>query len=272
MPQRRKAGWWSIALLAVAGCADNSMVLKGQVDNFQKQQLAMTRQYQELQTRAAALDRDQQQLQAQLAQTQQQNKVMDDQLSGMRDQLRTVTAQLAQARAEKITSEKKVEAMNASLRRTGETTITPNNSFAQTLPNLNLPAGAVRRDGDVVRISLPAAQLFEPGTARLRPQGLALLTQVGSELLRLYPDQMIGIEGYTDTDPVIGSQWRSNHELSMAQAMTVYDVTVTRTRLQPNQLFVTGHGANHPVASNATPEGKQLNRRVEFVVYPDRRQ
>lgn len=272
MPQRRKASWWLIALVGVSGCADNSMVLKGQVDNYQKQQLAMSRQYQELQTRAAALDRDQQQLQSLLAQTQQQNKVMEDQLVGMRDQLRAVTTQLAQAKAEKTTSDKKIEAMNASLRRHGETTIAPNNSFAQTLPNLNLPAGAVRRDGDVIRVSVATGQLFEPGTARLRPPAVGTITQVGNELLRLYPDQMIGIEGYTDTDPVVGSQWRSNHEMAIAQAMTVYDTIITRTRLQPNQLFVTGHGPNHPIASNATPDGKQLNRRVEFVVYPEKKQ
>ena len=31
-----------------------------------------------------------------------------------------------------------------------------------------------------------------------------------------------------------------------------------------------GHGANHPVVSNASEEGKRRNRRIEFVVYPER--
>jgi flagellar motor protein MotB len=53
--------------------------------------------------------------------------------------------------------------------------------------------------------------------------------------------------------------------------MTVYDVLVNRTRLQGNQLFVAGHGSNHPIVSNATPEGKQRNRRVELVIYPERK-
>ena len=33
--------------------------------------------------------------------------------------------------------------------------------------------------------------------------------------------------------------------------------------------FVVGHGSNHPVVSNATPAGKERNRRVELVVYPE---
>jgi chemotaxis protein MotB len=270
MSQIARASWW-IGLALLAGCADNSLVLKGQVDRFQQQQAAMTQQYQQLQTRANALDRDNQELGAMLAQTRQQSKVIEEQLAGTRDQLRTVTAQLAQSRSEKATSEKKVEALNASMRRQGGTTITPNNNLAQTLPNLNLPPGYVRADGDVVRVALPGSQLFEPGTARLRPAAVALITQAGNELLRLYPDQIIGVEGYTDIDPVVGGQWRNNHELSVARAMTVYDTIVSRTRVQPTQLFVTGHGANHPVASNATPEGKETNRRVELVVYPEKK-
>jgi flagellar motor protein MotB len=53
--------------------------------------------------------------------------------------------------------------------------------------------------------------------------------------------------------------------------MTVYDVLINRTRLQANQLFVVGRGSINPIVSNATPEGKQRNRRVELVIYPDRK-
>ena len=40
--------------------------------------------------------------------------------------------------------------------------------------------------------------------------------------------------------------------------------------MAPNQLFVIGHGGNHPVVSNASDAGKARNRRIEFVVYPER--
>jgi len=255
-----------------AGCADNAMVLKSQVDRFQQQQVAMTRQYQELQARAAALDRDNQELAAALAQTRQQSKIIEDQLAGTRDQLRSVTAQLAQAKAERVAAEKQIETVNASMKRQSGTTITPNSSLPQALPNLNLPPGCVRRDGDVIRVALPARELFEPGTAQLKPTAAGLIVAAGSELLRLYPEQMIGVEGYTDSEPMLAGRWRSAHELSMAYAMTVYDLLISRTQLRPNQLFVCGHGGNHPMASNATPEGREMNRRVELVVYPEKRQ
>jgi chemotaxis protein MotB len=85
-----------------------------------------------------------------------------------------------------------------------------------------------------------------------------------------YPRQVIGIEGHTDVDPP-SSAFRSEHQLATAQAHAVMDALTQRARFQPQRLFVLGHGANHPVASNGTPEGKARNRRVELVVYPETR-
>jgi chemotaxis protein MotB len=257
--------------LLVAGCADNPMVMKGRITQLEQQQAASSRQYQQLQDRAYALDRDNQEKDTLLAQARQQTKVSEDELTMLRGQLQSITSQLAQARAEKENIDRRVQVLNASMQRQGGVTIDPNSSLQQTLPAVNIAGAFVRRDGEVIRIELPGNTLFEPGTARLRPGAANLITDVAAEIARVYPDQMIGIEGYTDNDPVAGGQWRNNHELSIARALSVYDVLINRSRLLGNQLFVTGHGPNHPVVSNATAEGKQRNRRIEFVVYPDRK-
>lgn len=264
------ARWpWVLVLAACCGCAENSMVLQGQVDRYQQQQLAMSRQYEQLRQRAAALDRDNQELGALLAQTRQQAKVLDDQTEALQEQLRGITQQLADARAEKENREKQVQALTASLRRRGGVSITPNNSLLQTLPAIDLPGVFVRRDGDVIRVALPASRLFDSQSARLQPGAAALISNAALEIVQDYPEQIVGVEGHTDTDPVAAGSWRNNHELSVAWAMAVYDVLVGRTRLRREQLFVVGHGPNHPIHSNATPEGKQGNRRVELVVYPE---
>ena len=262
---------WACLLLVVAGCADNPMFLKSRVTKMEQDQVAMSRQYQQLQDRANALDRDNQDKDIQLSQAKQQVKVSDDELAGLRDQLRSTTSQLAQLHAEKENVDRRVQALNASMQRQDGVTINPNNSFLQTPPAMNIAGAYVRRDGDVIRIEMPAGELFEPGSDRLRPGANNLITDAAAEIARTYPDQMIGVEGYTDNDPVAGGPWHNSHELSVARAMAVYDVLVNHTRLQGNQLFVTGHGSNHPLVSNATPAGKQRNRRVELVVYPDRK-
>lgn len=262
--------WWTCLLLLVAGCADNAMVLKGKLSQAEQQQAAMSRQYQQIQDRANALAKDNEEIGVLLAQARQQAKVAEDGRTAIQEQLRATNAQLAQVRSEKETNDKRVQTLTASLQRQGGVTIGANNSLLQTLPAVNIPGVHVRRDGDVIRVELPAANLFEPGGARLRPGADGLIANAASEIIRVYPDQLIGIEGHTDTDPV-GNPWRSNQELSVVEAMVVYDVLLNRMRLPSSQVFVVGQGANRPVVSNATAEGKQRNRRVELVVYPERR-
>ena len=271
MPRLTLAHWSSALLLAaLAGCADNPLVLKGKVTQAEQQQANLTRQNQLYQDRIAKLDRDNQELETTLAQTRQERRVMEDQLAAIREQLRGTTSQLTQVQGERQDLDKKTQAMAASMRRQTGVSIAPNNSFLQTLPAIRYPDVHVRRDGDVIRIELPGNQLFDPGGARVRPAAMNMIADVAIEIRRTYPDQLLGIEGHTDTDAVSGGQYRTNHELSAARALAVYDVLVNSQRYRPEQLFVVGHGANHPVVSNGTLEGKQRNRRVELVIYPDR--
>ncbi len=262
---------WLVALTLplLAGCAENPLVLKGQLDKSQQQQLASARQKDELQTRASSLDRDNQELVTRLTQEQQRAKVLEDQVSVLREQLSGTAAQLARLREDKKSGEQKVQALTASLQRQGGTTITPNNSLLQALPVINLPDVYARRDGDVIRVELPSYRLFEAGNARLLPGAQQTITAAATEVLRTYPDQIIGIEGHTDSDPMRNSAWRNQHHLSLGQALAVYDVLLTQVRVPAQQLFVAGHGANHPLYSNATTPGKQRNARVELVIYPD---
>jgi len=262
---------FSLLLVAMVGCANNPMVVQGKLGKLQEQQAATLRQNTQLQGRLTALDKDHQETAALLAQERQRNGVLKDELTGVRELLRSANTKLANVQAEKENRDKQVQALTASLHRQGGVSITPNNSLLQKLPVINLPGGHVRRDGDVIRVALPEGQLFESGSSRLRSGAAATIATTAAELLAIYPDQIVGVEGHTDSDPVTSSQWRNNHELSVARAMAVYDVLVSRTRYQPNQLFLVGHGPNHPITSNGSLDGKRHNRRVELVIYPDKK-
>lgn len=259
-----------LVLTAAAGCAQNPYVMQGKLQELQQQHLALTQKHQELLTRANTLDQDNQEQQALLAQAQQQRKVLEDQLVAIRDQLSGATGQLARLRDERSEVDKKVETLAASVKRKAGATITANNSLKEQLPSIDIPGVEVRHDGDVIRIELPGNQLFEPGGARLLNSASAVIDAVSSEVARVYPNQLVGVEGHTDSDPINNQFWRDNHHLSLGRAMAVYDYLATRSRLKPQQLFVVGHGANHPVVSNGTPAGKERNRRVELVVYPEK--
>lgn len=264
---------WIVLVAAgfLAGCADNALVLKGQVQQLQQQQLALSRQAQELQNRASALDRDNQEKDILLAQAQQRAQVAESQLAAVKEQLGSVTRQLAQVRQEHEASESRVQALNASMKRRGGVAIQPNSSLQEDLPAINLPGVQVRRDGDVVRVELPGKTLFPAADGRLSPEGVRLVQGVANEVARDYPGHRIGVQGHLGKgSPAPGGPWKSQHHLSYAEAMAVFDVLSTQTRLSAAQLEVSGHGPNHPVVSNATPAGQERNHRVELVIYPDK--
>ena len=80
----------------------------------------------------------------------------------------------------------------------------------------------------------------------------------------------ISATNLTDNRQTHSQQFPTNHHLSVGQALAVYNLLVQRQTMPAHQLFVIGHGANHPVVSNASEEGKRRNRRIEVVVYPER--
>ena len=105
-----------------------------------------------------------------MAQQQQQTKLLEDRLNAVTEQLRSTTAQLAQVQGDKQEIDSKAKALTASMRRQAGVSITPNNSFLQTLPAIRYADVHVRRDGDVIRIELPGNQLFDPGTPACVPR------------------------------------------------------------------------------------------------------
>jgi flagellar motor protein MotB len=259
-----------VVLPALSGCANNPYALQSQNQTLQQQQVALQQRNNELQSRASTLDRDNQELETLLAQSRQQGKVLEDQLAAVRDQLSTASSQFAQLRDEKQLSDKQTEALLASTRRQSGAKITANNSLQRNLPGVNLPGVEVRTDGDVVRIELPAARLFQTGSTALQPTAGPLVESVAAEVARAYPDQKIGIEGHTDSDFVRSPQGGDNQQLSVARATAVYQYITSRGQIPAARMFIVGHGSTQPVVSNATAAGKARNSRVELVVYPDK--
>lgn len=260
-----------LLLLPVTGCgrfvfSPNQKGPAGQ----QQQMQALAQQTQEYQSRAQTLDKDNQELETMLAQSRQQIQLLNDEVTATRQQLKTTTDQLLALRENNSQLQNKTSALLASVEKQAGAEIRANNSLLKNLTITNIPGATVRQDGDVVRVELAGDQLFTPGSAYLKGGADQLVLSVAADLRRNFPHQFIGIEGHTDDQPTHSQQFPSNHHLSVAQALAVYNTIIQRGAMPGQQLFVIGHGANHPVVSNATESGKARNRRIEIVVYPER--
>jgi flagellar motor protein MotB len=233
------------------------------------QQQALAQQTQQYQTRANDLDRSNQELEAMLAQSRQQTQLLEDQVRATQTQLRDTADRLAATQVDNDQLRSRTSALAASVQTRSQAEIRANNSLVRNLTVANMPGINVRPDGDVVRIELPSDQLFNYGTAQLKMGADATLRTVAADIIQNYPQQLIGVEVHTDGSPATSAQLPTDQHISVSQAMAVYDMLIRLGGMPPKQLFVVGHGSNHPLVSNATEAGRVRNRRVELVVYPE---
>ncbi|ACV57468.1 flagellar motor protein MotB [Alicyclobacillus acidocaldarius] len=114
-----------------------------------------------------------------------------------------------------------------------------------------------------VQITMRDVALFNTGQAVLLPKAKAIIEGLIPFFKQISND--IVVEGYTDTQPINTPIYPSNWELSAARAMSVVRFLADHG-INPTRLAGMGYGQYHPVASNATPAGRQANRRVNIVI------
>lgn len=122
----------------------------------------------------------------------------------------------------------------------------------------------IGRDGLV--ISLREAGFYNSGSAAPHASSMPSLDSI-AETLKTAPYD-IRIEGHTDNVPIHTAQFASNWELSTARASTLTRLFIERHDFRPARLSASGYAEFHPVASNATAEGRGENRRVDIIVLP----
>ncbi|GAB4110620.1 MAG: hypothetical protein OHK0013_46500 [Sandaracinaceae bacterium] len=111
------------------------------------------------------------------------------------------------------------------------------------------------------RILIGETIYFEFDTEVIRPVSMPLLDQVAEVIGSLDVQLRIRVEGHTDN---LGTD-AYNVDLSFRRARAVVEYLVSRG-VPRERLEYRGYGAEHPVAPNDTPQGRALNRRVEFTI------
>ncbi|PIE66837.1 MAG: hypothetical protein CSA23_07135 [Deltaproteobacteria bacterium] len=124
-------------------------------------------------------------------------------------------------------------------------------------------AAAVRREGDLLAITLKGDVSFDLDSDVVRPGLYNELDRIARIMIK-YPRTSILVEGHTDST---GSE-NYNQQLSQRRAVSVKNLLVRRG-VPDYRINTLGHGEHRPVATNSTPEGRQMNRRVEIRINPD---
>jgi chemotaxis protein MotB len=218
---------------------EREKALTGQRDDLQKRIDAATALIADLKNRLAKLGQD------------------VEGLSGERSQLQgslaSTQAQLAELEKQKAAA----EARAATFR-----------TLVEKLRSM-VDSGKIKvtiRNGRML-LALPNDVLFDSGKTALKADGKDAIGKI-AQVLATIGDRHFLVGGHTDNVPIKNAKFPSNWELSTARAVEVVKLLIAGG-MKPQVLGAAGYAEADPVASNDTPDGKALNRRIEIVLEPN---
>lgn len=114
-------------------------------------------------------------------------------------------------------------------------------------------------------IQLPANLLFRPGSALIESDdALLFIKRVALMITKMSNNMDVVVRGHTDDQPLPSdSLYKDNWELSTARSVNVTKELID-AGVRPMRLTAAGHAQYRPITTNATPEGRARNRRVEL--------
>ncbi|HEX4420240.1 MAG TPA: OmpA family protein [Kofleriaceae bacterium] len=102
---------------------------------------------------------------------------------------------------------------------------------------------------------------FDLDKATIKPESFSLMNEIGDVITKNPQIKQIRIEGYASAD----GDAKHNKKLSDQRAKSVMKYLVDH-KIPATSLSAIGYGVEHPIADNATEDGREKNRRVEFAI------
>lgn len=161
----------------------------------------------------------------------------------------------------------KFDAINQSLAEKGTSLKQIQEKIEISLEKFQNAGIEVEFKGGLVHLFMPNDLMFNSGSTAIGWEGKQLLAVVAG-VLNEYPGTSIYVVGNTDNAPY-QSAGRDNWTLSTDRANAVARVLIKDGKVAAERIISAGRASYHPIADNATDEGKWLNRRTDIIINPN---
>lgn len=127
----------------------------------------------------------------------------------------------------------------------------------------NLPPGvtAENRNGEVV-LTIEGDVLFDSGKATLKTDAKRTIDKVVAEIKKQHPNARLRLAGFTDTDPIKKSTFKTNYHLGFERAFNVGEYIASKG-FDQSKIFYSSYGPDVPKST------KKASRRVEVAIVND---
>jgi chemotaxis protein MotB len=119
-----------------------------------------------------------------------------------------------------------------------------------------------------IKYTVNSDLLFAPGGWKISPRGQNIMAGFAEKLAPTQQNKIV-VNGYTDNTKIGSDLMKqgvtSNQALSQKRAESVMQFLISKG-VKPDLISAVGHGEQNPVATNATPQGRAQNRRVDLTL------
>ena len=130
------------------------------------------------------------------------------------------------------------------------------------LPEVSLSGITVRGNTDYQVYGLEEKVLFDTDKATIKPSAAEALKQISASITQRYAGKDVRVLGFADSR----GDKSYNRDLSKQRAEAVKNYLIATDKMPADHLSTEAFGETQPAATNATPAGRQENRRVEIAV------
>ena len=124
---------------------------------------------------------------------------------------------------------------------------------------------AVEQHEGKIYVTVGAGGAFPSGRAELTAEARGIMERIA--FAAMSDASTISVTGHTDDVPLNpASPFRDNWGLAAARSASVVRELAATGLLDPNRLTANSEGESNPIADNSTPEGRELNRRIEIEI------
>jgi chemotaxis protein MotB len=274
-----RAGRRAATVALLLSCAAGSGCVKK--SDYEALQAKSQSEREELAAKLAAAEQKGLSLEQALAKEQERSKELEAEIARLKAELEDNQARLVELQHQLTDMVKSSANLKASIQEMQEALNTLHEQKRQTeariaefkklLGSFKALIDAGKLKVKVVRgrmvVELPSDVLFASGSIDLSEAGKAAVAEVGAIFVSM-KDREFQIEGHTDDQPIKTARFPSNWELAAGRAIAVAQILI-KSGLPPTRVSAASFGEFRPVVSNAKPETRAHNRRIEIVLVPD---
>lgn len=197
-----------------------------------------------------------------------EKSALESELASAREETDNVKGQMNELEKNLSMKSDEIVSLSSEIKKNNEQIAELQNAIKDVFEIYNSSDFEITEKNGKLYVTMANKILFDSGRDRIKKESLDIISSLAAAFNK-NPGLNIYVEGHTDNEPVKihKNRFKDNWSLSVARALNVVR-ELEKGGVSANRLTASGKGDTQPIASNDTEDGRDTNRRTEFVIAP----